>query len=336
MIHSNLSIDITREQIKKAYEDGSKARNGLTATLLKKDCHGHFTHVQKVCCVCDRLVKYGDEKWLDITKFRNGILQRMFLRPSDNQNNIYGLHIRAFRSLKMQYQQNYFKLEDFDGVNDEESYESVETVNKMILSPRSYGKVKGTKKYLGCCKECYNFIMMALRPDTEYKGPPKFAICNGLMIGSAPQVLSKLNEVELAMISLAKSEKHIFSYSAGAHKEITGWHTMYANDVEYTNKVMNYFHQQQEQRDEQESSNRDVNDNRYRLGIPGTNCNSRHKKLSNISVILTGHWTTIQTALGKKRTQVDIQNIRHALTWLRANNVLYKDFDFDETALLES
>ena len=333
MIHSNLSIDITREQIKKAYEDGSKARNGLTATLLKKDCHGHFTHVQKVCCVCDRLVKYGDEKWLDITKFSNGILQRMFLRPSDNQNNIYGLHIRAFRSLKMQYQQNYFKLEDFDGVNDEESYESVETVNKMILSPRSYGKVKGTKKYLGCCKECYNFIMMALRPDTEYKGPPKFAICNGLMIGSAPQVLSKLNEVEMAMISLAKSEKHIFSYSAGAHKEITGWHTMYANDVEYTNKVMNYFHQQQEQRDEQESSNRDVNDNRYRLGIPGTNCNSRHKKLSNISVILTGHWTTIQTALGKKRTQVDIQNIRHALTWLRANNVLYKDFDFDETAL---
>ena len=102
MFDSNLSIDITTEQIKKAYEDGSTARNCLTATLLKEDCHGHLTHVQKVCCVCDRLVKYGDKKWLDIKKFDHVILQRMFLQPSDNQNNIYGLHKHAFRTLKKQ------------------------------------------------------------------------------------------------------------------------------------------------------------------------------------------------------------------------------------------
>ena len=67
------------------------------------------------------------------------------------------------------------------------------------------------------------------------------------MLGKPPSALTCLNEVELTLISLARTEKHMFSFSAGYHKEIKSWYTMYLNDVEYMNRVMNYFETQQSQ-----------------------------------------------------------------------------------------
>ena len=80
-----------------------------------------------------------------------------------------------------------------------------------------------------------------VQSDSNTTLPPKFAIVNGFMLGKPPAELICLNEVELTLISLVRTEKHIFSFSGGSHKEIRGWHTMYANGVEYLNRVMNYF-----------------------------------------------------------------------------------------------
>ena len=70
------------------------------------------------------------------------------------------------------------------------------------------------------------------------------------MIGYPPKVLTNFNSVELALISPVRTEKHIFSFSAGARKEVRGWHTMYANNVTYMNRVINYFEERRTQLDE--------------------------------------------------------------------------------------
>jgi len=79
--------------------------------------------------------------------------------------------------------------------------------------------------------------------------PPKHEIVNGLMMGGVPKDLTDLNYVELALISLARIENHRFSFSAGAHKQVRGWHTMYTNNVhknvQHMNRVWNYFEQRE-------------------------------------------------------------------------------------------
>ena len=61
--------------------------------------------------------------------------------------------------------------------------------------------------------------------------PPEFAIANGLMIGPCPEELECLNEVELALVSLARVDNHVFALYGGCHKQMTGWHSMYVKDV---------------------------------------------------------------------------------------------------------
>ena len=70
--------------------------------------------------------------------------------------------------------------------------------------------------------------------------PPRYAIVNGLSIGKPPVCLTDLNEVELAMIAPARTNKHIFSFTAGSHKSIRGWHSLYYNDLDAVNGVVNW------------------------------------------------------------------------------------------------
>ena len=69
---------------------------------------------------------------------------------------------------------------------------------------------------------------------------PKNAIINGYMIGPTPLCLQTLNEVELALISPARTNKHVFSFTAGSHKSIKGWHSLYYNDLKAVNGVINW------------------------------------------------------------------------------------------------
>jgi hypothetical protein len=63
--------------------------------------------------------------------------------------------------------------------------------------------------------------------------------CNGAVIGVAPPELTDLNDVELALVSLARANKHIFAFYGGAHKSMHGWHNLYENDVEGIARTLN-------------------------------------------------------------------------------------------------
>jgi hypothetical protein len=57
---------------------------------------------------------------------------------------------------------------------------------------------------------------------------PKHAICNGLVMAKVPELITELNEVELALISTARVNEHMFSVTAGTHESIKGWRSMRA------------------------------------------------------------------------------------------------------------
>jgi hypothetical protein len=67
---------------------------------------------------------------------------------------------------------------------------------------------------------------------------PRFAIANNLAIGTAPECLEKLNEIELSLISQARFKGHLFTYWGGCHKSIKGWHSFYEVDPLHTTAVL--------------------------------------------------------------------------------------------------
>ena len=136
--------------------------------------------------------------------------------------------------------------------------------------------------------------------------PCRFAIANGLMIGTAPRCIEDLNDVELAMVSKGRCEKHIFSYSAGAHTQIRGFHTIYQNDVHHSNSVLNYMEQRsaanltgvgdigEEREEENDNGSADIYDsNNSDSGVENQQQNTP------ICVILAGPFTATQVALTK-------------------------------------
>jgi hypothetical protein len=74
---------------------------------------------------------------------------------------------------------------------------------------------------------------------------PWFALANGCLFGHAPRELTDLNHVELALVSMVRTNKHVFLFYGGAHKSMRGWHNLYENDVQsmmaqMINQVSNY------------------------------------------------------------------------------------------------
>jgi hypothetical protein len=161
-----------------------------------------------------------------------------------------------------------------------------------------------------------------------------------------------LNEVELALISFARTNKHVFQLTGGSHKEIRGWHTMYANNVQHVNRIINYLEQEQQQQqqqvDEEEEENdamdyfddNDDADDVEEVYNEFTDSGTQYAEVDNIAdniskspriaVILTGPFTQKQYDLAKTKTQVSHYKLRVALNWLKNNNVLYRDVKFDD------
>jgi hypothetical protein len=70
------------------------------------------------------------------------------------------------------------------------------------------------------------------------KKPPKFALANGMAFGEAPDCMEALNKIGLALISRNRNSSHMFSFYAGQHQSIRGFHTMYQNNVEHTQETL--------------------------------------------------------------------------------------------------
>ncbi|KAG7353499.1 helitron helicase-like protein [Nitzschia inconspicua] len=145
------------------------------------------------------------------------------------------------------------------------------------------------------------------------------------MIGQAPPVLERLNEVERTLISRARVNKHVFSYEAGCHKSIKGWHTMFYNEVEAVLGISNWSESLARVDDNSED-----NENSEDIPSIGWGKDVEWKKiLPEICVILTGPFTSIQKAKVLQRTRINWSYVKEALLWLQSHNRLYRDVDIE-------
>jgi hypothetical protein len=329
------SIAITR-----SYLDATHARNNLLHHVNNK------LH-PKVCAVCDRHIQYGEEKALSIDYLKHPVIKPYFHQDTIDWSEITEeVHIQ--RKLKNQYTQHC--------VQDRE-------LNGLLLSPRSY-KIQSRnvrKKCLGTCKECYNGVLRIKNIETTDPKPPKYAIANGKMHGYAPKVLLKLNEVELALISPARINKHMFCYTAGSHKSIQGWHSMFYSDIEKTNRVFNYLTSMDDDppldedeettasenedididapstvsSDDDNNDDEDSNDIEMETENEDENQPDTSDSGKSISVILVGPFTTTQKAMAKERTSVRPRFVKAAFHWLKENNILYRDYVLTDDEIIQ-
>ena len=116
----------------------------------------------------------------------------------------------------------------------------------------------------------------------------KFSIANGMIFGSPPGVLTNLNDVELSLITLTRVRSHIFSYVAGQAKAISGWHSLFQNDVDTINGVTNFF----------------VNEMKRNNGEEDDENNDSSISPATIAVILAGPMTSDQKAMIQSKTNV--------------------------------
>ena len=353
-------LNLPDRVVNAAYESGSVARNNLTFSIdvdaesdrvrdIRGEIIGETRFFPKVCAFCDRHIGYGNENWFNIDRLNHGsvstVLGNNFVGLLHKQ--LYGLSDEALDSLIKYYTQQFFlplsgAIRTFNQ-NQKKYQETVAVLGTLVLSPRSYGKKRGNKYFFGCCSKCSSH-MYKLTSDkyNDTATPPEYAIANGLMIGQPPKELERLNEVELALISPARLQQHLFSFSGGHHKSIRGWHTLFSNNVQQANRVINYYLSR-------EQRGQSVGDNQHPFLDPGDDDSSHGSAESHgsdedhtdegnntnatspvIYVVLAGSFTRSQYLKTKERTEVRTGRVREALQWLKQNNILYKDIVIDD------
>ena len=165
-------------------------------------------------------------------------------------------------------------------------------LEEFVLSPETY--VSADDKVL-VCKSCYGELQVNATKQKRERHPPKESIINGYVIGDAPEPLSVLNDVELALISRVQIYCHTWVFFAGCHQQIKGWHTFFKNRPEENVANLSLL------------SDDDVQ---------GT-----------VLVALCGPFTPTQKAMTLKKTVVDPKKVIAGWRWLKANNFRFRDHD---------
>jgi hypothetical protein len=129
------------------------------------------------------------------------------------------------------------------------------------------------------------------------KAPPPFSIANGNFFGKAPESLEVLNEIERGVVSRNRNTSHMFSFYAGQHQSIRGFHTLLKSNVNHTVESL-----------------RRMND----LSLP-----------NSISCVLTGPFTPAQKAQVMTRTSINRARLMSAFSFLHENNVRYADLTLE-------
>ena len=169
---------------------------------------------------------------------------------------------------------------------------NVEGLKELLLSPRSRRYQDG----FATCACCYNGMSSNKATETS---PPKFAIANGFVIGSLPQVLEwtdkegnrrirkieddDLTDILKAMLSPVRPYGYIFAYTGGSQKSIQGNFQFFELDHNRLGAVIAHLNQS---------------------GI------SEH-----IYVVLCGRMTIEQKQIVRLRAKIDTQLFIDILTW---------------------
>ncbi len=219
-------MSIVDENVQNSKRRARYALDNLTTKLNDK-------HHAKVCCICDRFIMYGDERVGSFDLLKKPVIMKE-LAKSVARWTEYSLTEEAIEIIS-----DYYTATCLVGIS------RLEWALKLFLSPKSYlvKDKRGQYKGLGCCVECYGALQGMVRSKNINPVLPTFAIANDLFIGPPPDELTILNDVERCMISLARTDKHVFCFEGGAHKQMIGWHTMFANDVGAVNRTSNWCSQ---------------------------------------------------------------------------------------------
>ena len=268
---------VTPSQRRTAYEKALKSIN---------DCNRYDAntriHYPKVCTLCDRFIMKNQEAKLRIDDLKEDVIRNNLGKTAQEKKYGHFLNTKAFPH----YTQQVIKKNKI--------------LNDLLLSRRTYLTFNSNhEQCFGCCKSCHSYFHKYR--TFQIREMPKYFIANGLAIGTAPKVLTDLNEVELAMISINRVDKHIFSFYGGSHRQIRGWHSMYYSDLSATSGVVNFM--------------------------------ATDRKYAHIGVVMSGPFTKAQFAKVQKATKVRWGRIKKAIIWLKANNKLYADIDFDVDAI---
>ena len=170
------------------------------------------------------------------------------------------------------------------------------TIKKLMLSPRAVyiantdpSLVQKTCPGFACCGRCKT----ALSDEKGKAKCPPISIAAGYFLGSAPEELQNLNDVELVLISLNRMSRHVFMNYGGTHECMRGWCRMYENDVEACATAFRGLDQ-------------------FMDNDPTIYC------------VLSGPFTKEQVNLTREACQVNKDRVLKAFNWLQKNNVLYK------------
>jgi len=247
-----------------------RAIKKATHTLHRTQHHSNpHSHRVFVCIICDQFI-IGTEtihklKTDQIAKHKNRLSVKKY-------EEYYGQALKA--EVRKQYQVN------------------VEGLKEMLLSPRSRKYQDG----FATCACCHKGMSYNKATKTT---PPKFAIANGFVIGSFPQVLEwtdkdgnqkirKIDDTELtdllkAMLSPIRPYGYIFAYTGGSQKSVQGNFQFFELDHNRLGAVMSHLNQ---------------------TGI------SEH-----IYVVLCGRMTIEQKQIVRLRAKIDTQLFIDILTW---------------------
>ena len=223
----------------------------------------------KICIVCDKLMNRQELCQVGL---------KTFLK--------YAEFLKGDSSLCNDLRQCYSFTIPGDGTSNK-------VLEKCLLSPRSkLVQTDNQKRYpkVMCCKECKSGLSI-----TKLKAGalPRFAIANNMTIGTPPECLSRLNEIELALLSQARFRGHLFTYWGGCHRSIKGWHSFYEVDPNHTTAVLQEV--------------------------------VRFTEAKNIAVVLCGPFTTQQKEKVLRKVQVNVQWVLEGFAWLKRSNRLYED-----------
>ena len=264
---------IDRKKIEKNFND--EIDDVLVRDSIKGTLHG------RVCLVCDKLMKKKETHLMGLKSFAKYAPLFKCSDPSMPRSLVQQYKFESLHELARE-------------VASEENRDCLHQLENCLLSPRSKlahsnaNTLRSPKVML--CKECKGGLnTRKLNSNTS----PRFAIANGMAIGTAPPCLQELNEIELALISQARFRGHLFTYWGGCHKSIKGWHSFYDVDVGHTTAVLGAV---------QKLTDSD-----------------------NMAVVLCGPFTPLQRERALKKTTIDGGKVLRAFKWLQENNSLCKD-----------
>jgi uncharacterized CHY-type Zn-finger protein len=167
-----------------------------------------------------------------------------------------------------------------------------ERLKDFILSPKTY--VNAKDKVLVCAKCLTDLKTNSKTQKSRRRAPPESIIC-GYMIGDAPEVLTCLNPVELALITKTVTQCQSWVFFAGSHQSIKGWHTFFK-------------------------------------GRPGENIGNLTLMTESgwkgkMLVVMCGPFTNEQYLKTKAKTSVNPDKVIAAFKWLKENNYRYRDIE---------